>query len=213
MKKHVVFDFGGVVFQWRPHELLRRTLPHRVVDEAAAQRLVVDFFQNYQGDWGNFDRGTIEIPELAPRIAERLGFELGEVRAVIDAIPGELEAQAETVELLHRLHDRGHKLYFLSNMPEPYAVHLESSHEFFSRFTDGVFSSRVKLIKPEPEIFEVATRRFGIEPAQTVFIDDMAKNVEIARAHGWHAIQFLNAKQVEADLEALERSEQAKQSD
>jgi epoxide hydrolase-like predicted phosphatase len=213
MKKHVVFDFGGVVFQWRPHELLRRTLPHRVVDEAAAQRLVVDFFQNYQGDWGNFDRGTIEIPELAPRIAERLGFELGEVRAVIDAIPGELEAQAETVELLHRLHDRGHKLYFLSNMPEPYAVHLETTHEFFSRFTDGVFSSRVKLIKPEPEIFEVATRRFGIEPAQTVFIDDMAKNVEIARTHGWHAIQFLNARQVEADLEALERSEQAKQSD
>jgi putative hydrolase of the HAD superfamily len=202
-KKHIVFDFGGVVFQWRPHEVLRRTLPHRVVDEAAAHQLVADFFQNYSGDWGSFDRGTIEIPELAPRIAERLGFELGEVRAVIDAIPGELEAQADTVELLHRLHDRGHRLYFLSNMPEPYAVHLESTHEFFSRFTDGVFSSRVKLIKPEPEIFEVATRRFGIEPSQTVFIDDMAKNVEIARAHGWHAIQFLNARQVEAEIEAL----------
>ncbi|MBL0728059.1 HAD family phosphatase [Piscinibacter sp. HJYY11] len=203
MKKHVVFDFGGVVFQWRPSELLKRTLPHRAVDEAAAQQLVLDFFQNYQGDWGRFDRGTIEIPELAPLIAERLGFELGEVQAVIDAVPGELEAQKETVDLLHRLHDNGHRLYFLSNMPEPYAVHLESTHEFFSRFTDGVFSSRVKLIKPEPEIFELATKRFGIEPAQTVFIDDVAKNVEIARAHGWHAIQFITAKQVEADLEAL----------
>ena len=124
MKKHVVFDFGGVVFQWRPSELLKRTLPHRAVDEAAAQQLVLDFFQNYQGDWGRFDRGTIEVPELAPLIAERLGFELGEVQAVIDAVPGELEAQKETVDLLHRLHDRGHRLYFLSNMPEPYAVHL-----------------------------------------------------------------------------------------
>lgn len=203
MKKHVVFDFGGVVFRWRPQELLKRTLPHRAVDEAAAQRLVADFFQNYQGDWGRFDRGTIEVPELAPLIAERLGFELGEVQAVIDAVPGELEAQKETVDLLHRLHENGHRLYFLSNMPEPYAVHLESTHEFFSRFTDGVFSSRVKLIKPEPEIFELATKRFGIEPSQTVFIDDVAKNVEIARAHGWHAIQFITAKQVEADLEAI----------
>jgi putative hydrolase of the HAD superfamily len=202
-KKHVVFDFGGVVFQWRPSELLKRTLPHRAVDEAAAQRLVLDFFQNYEGDWGRFDRGTIEVPELAPLIAERLGFELGEVQAVIDAVPGELEAQKETVDLLHRLHDAGHRLYFLSNMPEPYAVHLESSHAFFSRFTDGVFSSRVKLIKPEPEIFELATKRFGIEPSQTVFIDDVARNVEIARAHGWHAIQFITAKQVEADLEAI----------
>lgn len=203
MKKHVVFDFGGVIFQWRPKELLKRTLPHRAVDEAAAQQLVLDFFQNYQGDWGRFDRGTIEVPELAPLIAERLGFELGEVQAVIDAVPGELEAQKETVDLLHRLHDNGHRLYFLSNMPEPYAVHLESTHEFFSRFTDGVFSSRVKLIKPEPQIFELATKRFGIEPSQTVFIDDVAKNVEIARAHGWHAIQFITAKQVEADLEAI----------
>ncbi|MCR5885533.1 hypothetical protein LRS03_22805 [Rhizobacter sp. J219] len=45
MKKHVVFDFGGVVFQWRPKELLKRTLPHRAVDEAAAQQLVLDFFR------------------------------------------------------------------------------------------------------------------------------------------------------------------------
>ncbi|MCR5885534.1 HAD family phosphatase [Rhizobacter sp. J219] len=143
------------------------------------------------------------MPELAPLIAERLGFELGEVQAVIDAVPGELAAQKETVDLLHRLHDQGHKLYFLSNMPEPYAVHLESTHAFFSRFTDGVFSSRVKLIKPEPEIFQLATERFGIEPSQTVFIDDVAKNVEIARAHGWHAIQFITAQQVEAELSAI----------
>ena len=118
-------------------------------------------------------------------------------------MPGELEVQQATVDLLHRLHDKGHRLYFLSNMPEPYAMHLESSHHFFSRFTDGVFSSRVKLIKPEPEIFELATKRFGIDPSQTVFIDDIAKNVEVARAHGWHAIQFITAEQVEADLAAL----------
>ncbi len=203
MKKHVVFDFGGVVFRWRPKELLRRTLPHRAVDEAAAQQLAADFFQNHEGDWGRFDRGTIGVPELAPMIAERLGFEVGEVQAVIDAVPGELAAQQETVDLIHRLHDKGHRLYFLSNMPEPYAVHLERSHEFFSRFTDGVFSSRVKLIKPELAIFELATKRFGIDPWDTVFIDDLASNVLIAKAHGWHAIQFINAQQVEDDLIAL----------
>ena len=203
MKKNIVFDFGGVVFQWRPAELLRRALPDRAVDEAAARQLVLDFFQDYQGDWGRFDRGTIEVPELAPLIAKRLGFELGEVHAVIEAIPGELDAQEATVDLLHRLHERGHKLYFLSNMPEPFAAHLESTHEFFSRFTDGVFSSRVKLIKPEPEIFALAIERFGIDPSQTVFNDDIAKNNDVARAHGWHAIQFIDAQQVEAELDLL----------
>lgn len=204
-RKHIVFDFGGVVFQWRPHELLRRTLPHRAVDEAAVQRLVAEFFQNYEGDWGRFDSGLITVPELAPLMAARLGFGVDEVQAVIDGVPGELEVQRETVDLMHRLHARGHRLYFLSNMPEPYAVHLETTHAFFSRFTDGVFSSRVKLVKPDPAIFHLATERFGIEPAQTVFIDDVAQNVEMARSLGWQAIQFRSAAQVEAELEPLLR--------
>jgi HAD superfamily hydrolase (TIGR01509 family) len=61
----------------------------------------------------------------------------------------------------------------------------------------------VKLIKPEPEIYRLAIERFGIEPSQTVFIDDLAANVTMARAQGWHAIQFITAAQVEADLAAL----------
>jgi putative hydrolase of the HAD superfamily len=36
----VVFDFAGVLFRWKPPELLARLLPHRVPDETAAHRLV-----------------------------------------------------------------------------------------------------------------------------------------------------------------------------
>ncbi|GAB4562613.1 MAG: HAD family phosphatase [Rhizobacter sp.] len=201
--KHIVFDFGGVVFNWRPPELLRRVLPHRTGDAASVDALVEGFFEGYRGDWGRFDRGTIEIDELAPRIAARTGLPLPEVHAVIDAVPDELQPQRGTVDLMQRLHANGHAIYFLSNMPALYAEHLERSHGFFDCFTDGVFSSRVKLIKPEPEIFELATRQFGIEPAQTVFIDDLASNVEMARSLGWNAVQFIDAAQCEAELLAL----------
>jgi HAD superfamily hydrolase (TIGR01509 family) len=201
--KNIVFDFGGVVFHWQPHELMRRALPLRAHDDASAHAMVGDFFEGYRGDWGSFDRGTIAEPELAPRIAARLGLSLQEVRAVIDAVPGELQPQQDTVDLLHRLHAKGHPLYYLSNMPARYADHLESSHAFFDRFTDGIFSARVQLIKPEPEIFALATQRFGVVPAQTVFIDDMLYNVEAARAHGWQAVHFKDAAQCEAELQAL----------
>ena len=201
--KNIVFDFGGVVFRWQPHELMQRLLPQRAHDLASAHEMVGHFFEGYRGDWGNFDRGTITVPELAPRIAKRLGLPLEDVNAVIAAVPGELEPLEGTVDLLHRLHAKGHPLYYLSNMPAGYADHLERSHAFFDRFTDGIFSARVQLIKPEPEIFYLATKRFGVVPKDTVFIDDVEHNVEAARAHGWLAVHFQDATQCERDLMKL----------
>jgi putative hydrolase of the HAD superfamily len=201
--KNIVFDFGGVVFRWEPHELMLRLLPRHARDRASANAMVDAFFEGYRGDWGNFDRGTITVPELAPRIAQRLGLSLDEVNAVIAAVPGELQPLAGTVDLLHRLHAKGHPLFYLSNMPAGYAEHLERSNAFFERFTDGIFSARVQLIKPEPEIFELATKRFGVIPKDTIFIDDVLHNVEAARAHGWQAVHFKNAAQCERELHEL----------
>lgn len=186
----VVFDFAGVLFHWKPPELLARLLPHRATDEVAAQRWVADIFQGYEGDWGDFDRGTVEPGPLAERIARRTGLAVDEARRVIDGVPHELTPIPGTVALLRELHATGRPLYFLSNMPEPYARHLEATHDFLRLFRGGVFSARAKLCKPEPEIFAHCAERFGLDPAATMFIDDVAGNVEAARAAGWQAMQF-----------------------
>lgn len=198
--KAIVFDFGGVVFRWRPHELMRRSLPQRTHDPASTEALVAGFFEGYRGDWGRFDRGTIDEPELVDAIVQRLGLSAHEVHAVLDAVPTELQAQRATVDLLQRLHDKGHAIFYLSNMPLRYAEALERREAFFARFSDGIFSSRVKLTKPDPAIFDLATQRFGVAPAQTVLIDDVAANVAAARAQGWQAVQFIDAAQCEAEL-------------
>ena len=199
---NVVFDFGGVLFRWQPRELLRRTMPHRATDDATAASLVDQIFQGYGGDWADFDRGTVEADELIGRIAARTGLGRDELRRVVDAVPAALEPIGETVALARRLHAAGRPLYFLSNMPEPYARHLESRHDFFALFRRGVFSARVKMIKPEPAIFEHARAHFDIDPAQSVFIDDHRPNTVAARAAGWDAIHFEHAVQVEGELVA-----------
>lgn len=199
---NVVFDFGGVLFRWRPRDLLARLLPQHVPDEVAAERLFERFFENYRGDWGDFDRGTVEPGPLAERIARRTGLTVDETRRVIDGVPAELQPVQGTVELLHTLHAQGRPLYYLSNMPEPYARHLEATHHFLGLFRDGVFSARLQLCKPEPEIFAHAAQQFGVVPARTVFIDDMPENVEAARAAGWQAIRFVDPAQCAAELRA-----------
>jgi putative hydrolase of the HAD superfamily len=105
-----------------------------------------------------------------------------------------------TVALLRRLHAQGRRLHFLSNMPAPYAEHLEREHVFLRCFESGVISARVQQIKPEPGIFDTAARLFGAEPAQLVFIDDVADNVHAARRAGWNALHFVDAADCEAQL-------------
>jgi putative hydrolase of the HAD superfamily len=196
----IVFDFGGVVFDWHPPSLLQRELPHLVVDGATAAHWEAQIFQNYRGDWGDFDRGVVEPAALVQRIAARTGLGAADVQRVVDGVPRELQPKAETVALLRRLHGAGHDLYYLSNMPEPYAVHLESTHDFFSLFQAGVFSSRVQHNKPAPEIYQIAAQRFGQPPQQLVFLDDTLPNVEAARSLGWNALHFTSAAQAEAQM-------------
>jgi putative hydrolase of the HAD superfamily len=196
----IVFDFAGVLFRWQPVAMLQRELPHLATDEASARHWVAQIFQGYGGDWGDFDRGTVAVPALVQRIARRTGLAAAEVQRAVDAVPGELQPVPETVALLRRLHEAGRELYFISNMPAPYADHLEARHGFLRCFRDGVFSARVHLNKPEPAIFELATARFGAAPAELVSLDDHRPNVQVARELGWNALQFRDAAQAEAEL-------------
>lgn len=195
-----VFDFGRVLFRWRPETLLREVLPQRATDEASARHWAVQVFQGYGGDWGEFDRGTVQPPDLAQRIATRTGLTADEARAVIEAVPAELQPLPDSVALLQRLRAAGRRTFYLSNMPAPYADHLEATHDFVRGFEAGVFSARVGFNKPEPEIFVLAEQRFGVPAQSLLFLDDHAPNIAAAQAAGWQALLFTDAAQATHDL-------------
>lgn len=201
--RKLVFDFAGVLFRWKPTEMLRRELPHRAVDDASAAHWAKAIFQGYGGDWAEFDRGAVTPDGLIERIATRTGLGTDEVRCVVDGVPAELQPMPESVALLERLRRAGRELYYLSNMPEPYARHVERTHGFVGWFTSGVISARVGWIKPEPEIFALAAERFGGAPEELLFFDDVEANVQAARAAGWSALRFDDAAGCDAALRRL----------
>lgn len=205
---NLVFDFGKVVFDWEPRALVAGLLPHHAPDDARAGALEADFFQGFRGDWADFDRGTLPPDVLADRIARRTGITPAEARGVIDAVPGVLTPLPAMQALLRRLSGEGHALFFLSNMPAPYADALDAAHAFLRRppeglFQGGVYSARVGVIKPDPAIYALALRRFGIPAAGTLLIDDLQANVDAARAAGWQALRFEDAAQCDAALRRL----------
>lgn len=203
MTTTVVFDFAGVVFAWQPLALLQRVLPQHATDEASARHWAQQVFQGYEGDWAEFDRGTVEPAELVQRIARRTGLAPAQARAVVDAVPLDFSPIAGTVALIEQLHRRGHRLCFLSNMPAPYADHLDATNPFLRRFSDGIYSGRVGRIKPERAMFDLAAQRFGRAPGELLFFDDVQANVDAARAAGWQARWFAHPDGAAADLRAL----------
>ncbi len=199
---NVVFDFGGVLFRWHPPSFLARVWPHRVPDAAAGQAVAAEFFQHYGGDWGAFDQGLIGADEVVARISARTGWPREEIQQVVDAVPDELQALPGTVALIESLRAAGHRLFYLSNMPEPYADGLEQRYPLRQWFETGVFSGRVKLSKPSPAVFELACERFGVAPQSCLFLDDHPANIEAARALGWQAHLFTDAATARVELVA-----------
>lgn len=202
MSKAVVFDFGGVLFNWQPSRLIQSVLPHLAGSDQEALDLAARVFQSFVpgSDWSEFDRGALTWDEVRTRIATRTGIASDDVHALMAAIPPHLAPMTDTVSWLGRLSDRGVPLYFLSNMPRPYAEFLRQEHAFLDRFISGVFSCDVSQIKPNADIFETAALQFGVNPEETVFIDDNPHNIETARSLGWRAVQFVDATQCEAEL-------------
>lgn len=188
----VVFDFGAVLFQWKPLQLLQQVVPDLAPDEAAARRVAAQIFESFtpESDWALFDLGRVDEAELADRIARRLGIAPAQVRRVIDAIPPHLVAQTEMVALFRALKAAGHRMYFLSNMPPSYAAHLERVNPFIAEFDDGIYSGRVGLMKPQAAIFELSQRQFALDGVPTAFIDDHAGNIAAAERHGWWGLHF-----------------------
>jgi putative hydrolase of the HAD superfamily len=197
----IVFDFGGVLFNWRPIDLVQRHFPQQARDGASARATAAAVFQGFGGDWAQFDRGVLEGDELVRRIATRTGLDVSNVQTLVDAVPTSLTPKTDTVALLQRLRATGVTLHFLSNMPRRYAEHLDRTHpELMGYFASGVYSSHVQLIKPEEAMYRVASERFGAPGHRLVLLDDIAANVSAAQAHGWKALQFSDAASCEAAL-------------
>ena len=191
MTWNVVFDFGAVLFTWQPHRILQQHLPAHADSDTSARKLAAEIFAHE--DWQSFDRGTVHQDEVISRTARRLGLPEAEFGGLVRNIPEHLAPIPESVALLtslaeRRLRQADVQLYFLSNMPEPYARVLQQRHGFLSHFAGGVFSGDVQLIKPEAAIFGLLGERHGLAPERTVFIDDHPANVQAARDFGWHAV-------------------------
>jgi putative hydrolase of the HAD superfamily len=190
---NIVFDFGAVLVQWRPHDVVRKHFPALAKTPEAAAQLASSFFAH--PDWQAFDAGRVSAQEISQLSANRLKLDVKAVQHMVDAIEDHITPIASSVQVLEKLHAerqaKGYKLYFLSNMPAPYARGLER-HAFMRCFDGGIFSGDVGLIKPQPEIFEKLEAMYGLQGQKILFIDDHPANIAAAQKQAWQTLHLVD---------------------
>ena len=67
----------------------------------------------------------------------------------------------------------------------------------------GILSYKDQLIKPEPEIYQLLLKRYGLKADESVFLDDTLVNVKAAEEQGIQGIHFLTKEQAEEELRKL----------
>ncbi len=181
----VVFDIGNVLLRWDPAFLYEKLIPDPE-ERAFFLEEVVPLDWHLDHDRGRSYRETIpERQRRFPRYAELIAayYERWD-----ETIAGPIWG---SVAILEALHERGVSLYAITNYSAETFPRARRQFPFLALFRDILVSGEEGVVKPDPEIFARAVRRFRIRPETALFIDDNPANVEAAADCGFRVHRFV----------------------
>jgi 2-haloacid dehalogenase len=194
----VVFDLGGVLIDWDPRHLYRKLFPG---DEAGMERFLAEVVTpqwNQRQDTGR--PWSVAIEELvAEHPDQRELIEAFRARWP-ETLRGPIQASVDILAELRRI---GLGLYALTNWSAETFALARPMFPFLAWFRGIVVSGEEGIGKPEPEIFRRLLDRYGLRADRTLFIDDVAVNVEAAARLGMRALAFVDPARLRRDLAAL----------
>lgn len=177
----LVSDLGKVLLPFDVERVWQALNPHFGVTHAEARDIVQALFRETSFGAGGVD-GAAFYQHMVERTGVRLPFDafciawsdmFWEDTAVIDLIA---EAPVE-------------KRYILSNTNDIHWIFIRERYaHVLAKFDRVLASHELKLEKPDAAIYEWVIRDSGFPPEAHLFIDDIAANVEGARAVGMDAI-------------------------
>jgi 2-haloacid dehalogenase len=191
----VVLDLGNVVVRWDPYLPYVGRMERDAVDAFFDD---VDFpVFNHQQDAGrSWADARAEVADRFPQHVDALDVY---VTHFGETLPGPVPG---TEAVVRDLLASGVRVLGLTNWSAETFHHAGRVAPAVGLLEGVLVSGEVGLAKPDPRIFELLARRFGLDPSGTVFADDSAPNVAAAAALGFDAVLFTSAARLRTDLVA-----------
>ncbi len=185
--RNIIFDFGGVIcnLDVGRTEKAFAALGFAPVHAGMADGDPMAVFEAVEKGTLNPGEFRRELRKFFPRPVTDAGID-----AAWNALL--LDMPAPRIDLIRAL-GSNHRLFLLSNSNEIHYNHysgtlLRDHHcRFEDLFEKAWFSFRIGLLKPSQEIFRFVLNDGGLNPAETLFIDDTLMHAEGAQRAGIHA--------------------------
>lgn len=196
----IILDMGNVLLEWNKDKILK------AVAKTQKDYLILDKAIFQSGLWERLDLGTLTREELVDKVLSLLGdIYKKKVEEVIWNWPAYIDIYTEVLPLLVRLKEKGHRIFVLSNTSPVFYELLKDQLAPLEKILDGfVLSCDIKAIKPDRKIFEEILHKYQLDPANCVFLDDIADNTNMAESVGIRAYQVKQRSDVVDILKKFE---------
>ena len=135
------------------------------------------------------ERGEISDEQFAADLCNEMGIALSFEQFSAGWHAVFVGLRPEVITLFQKLREEGHRVVVLSNTNR---LHLDFWPQHYPEIeanTDAMYlSQNLGMRKPEPEIFQHVLEKEGFTADQAVFFDDVAENIEAARAAGIESV-------------------------
>jgi epoxide hydrolase-like predicted phosphatase len=144
-------------------------------------------------------KGEISVGMHWETVRKALGIRSEDMPGFLEQYWSADDVNWQLLDYIRDLHPR-YKVGLLSNAWGDLRQTLQARWDIAGLFDELIISAEVKLVKPDPRIFRLAVERLSVQSGETVFIDDIAGNIEAARKEGWIAIQYQDTQKAIDEL-------------
>jgi putative hydrolase of the HAD superfamily len=194
-----LFDLGRVVFDIDFNQTLACWAGHAACEPAQLGGRFSSRDEIYQ----RHERGEISDAEFFAALRALLGIALSDAQFLegwnaifAGEIPGIAPLLARAAKRL--------PLYAFSNTNNAHVEYFPGIYAgVLGHFREMFLSSSIGLRKPDAEAYDHVVRAIGVPAERIVFFDDLAENIEGARARGLTAVHVRSSDDVAQALAAL----------
>ncbi len=200
MIKSIIFDIGNVLARFRWAELFTDL----GFEGEAFERIAAATVQ-HPTLWNEFDRSLMSDAEIIAGCIEQAPEYEKEIRLLFSKTELLAEEYAYSRDWINNLKERGYQVYLLSNYGK---TSFEAAKEhgrlsFLPLVDGGVISYEVKMVKPEPGIYQELLEKYSLKADECVFLDDRADNIQVAKELGFYGIVVESEVQAKKELDML----------
>lgn len=194
--KAIYFDLGGVIVRTED-----KTLRTELGQRFGMSYDQIDRFVFGRETAKKASIGLISEEQHWRDVARRLGQPESEWQSIADAFFGGDRIDRNLLAFIESVRP-ALKTGVISNAWDGLRDYMRKNG-FLAPFDEVIVSAEVGIVKPDARIYQLALDKFGLQPAEAVFVDDMPENIAACQALGMQGVQFQTAGQALADVKNL----------